>query len=167
MGLPQLFLLWELSDQRIAEAWFEEKNTIVWTYEHAWEWISWACREPHIVRVEENTFTNPRCPITPPSRHHLYIIDFINGLCCFYRITMSIKWLLVPKSDVKQWLPTTTTTTTYSTCQLLVIIVQNWRLSQIFFHLFPIFLRFFSKSIKMLLLIVFFITKYSDSLDLW
>ena len=26
MGLPQLFLLWELSDQRIAEAWFEEKT---------------------------------------------------------------------------------------------------------------------------------------------
>ena len=40
---------------------------------------------------EGNTFKNPPCPITPPSRHHLYIIHLINGPHCFYCITMSLK----------------------------------------------------------------------------
>ena len=45
-------------------------------------------------RVKGNTLKNPPCLITPPSRHHLYSIGLINGLHCFYRITMSTteKW---------------------------------------------------------------------------
>ena len=45
----------------------------------------------------------------PPSHHHLYIIHLINWLQRFYRITMSLKRLFVPKSDVNQWFTTTTT----------------------------------------------------------
>ena len=44
----------------------------------------------------------------PPSRQHLFIIYLIKGMLCFYRITMSLKLPLVPKSDVKQQFTTTT-----------------------------------------------------------
>ena len=51
--------------------------------------------EPLIGRVKENTLNNPPCPITPCSQHHLYIIHLINYLHCFYRLAMSLKWLLI------------------------------------------------------------------------
>ena len=44
----------------------------------------------------------------PPSHHHLYIMHLINLLQRFYRITMSLKRLFVPKSNVKQCFTTTT-----------------------------------------------------------
>ena len=53
------------------------------------------------------TLNNPPCPITPSWRYHLYIIHLVNGLHCFYGITMSLKWPLVPKSDAKQQFTTT------------------------------------------------------------
>ena len=34
------------------------------------------------------------------------MLHFINGLHCFYRITVPLKCPLVPKSDVKQKVPT-------------------------------------------------------------
>ena len=40
---------------------------------------------------EEDTLNNSPCPISPPTRQHLYIIYLINGLHCFYPITMSLK----------------------------------------------------------------------------
>ena len=50
-------------------------------------------------RVSERQSTtirnNPPCPITQPSRHHLFIIHLIKGLHCFYHITMSFKLPLV------------------------------------------------------------------------
>ena len=80
---------------------------------HVWGYIT--CPEPLIGRVKENTVNNP-CPITPPSRHHLYIIHLvkkgipcINKLHCFYRITIPLKLPLVPRRDVKQC-PTTNPT---------------------------------------------------------
>ena len=33
--------------------------------------------------------------------HHMYIIHLITGQHCFYRLTMSLKWPSVPKSDVE------------------------------------------------------------------
>ena len=88
----QLLLLWELSDQSL------------WTYWHAWGKSSRHTQNSYVIgRVKENALNNPPCPITPNSRHHLYIIHLINGVCTvFYRTTMSHKWSLVPKRDVKQ-----------------------------------------------------------------
>ena len=76
---PRLLLLWGLFDQSL------------WTYGHAWGKSPIHAQNPYvIVRVKENAFNNPPCPITLNSRHHLYIIHLINGLSCFfYRITMS------------------------------------------------------------------------------
>ena len=45
--------------------------------------------EPLIRRVKQNT-QQPPCPITPTSRHQMYIFYLINGLHSFYRITMSL-----------------------------------------------------------------------------
>ena len=61
----------------------------------------------HAQIVKENTLKNPTCPITPPSRHHLYIIHLTYILHCFYHITLWIKWPLVPKSDIKRQFTTT------------------------------------------------------------
>ena len=47
-------------------------------------------------RVKE-TLNNPPWPI----------IHLVNGLHCFYGITMSLKWPLVPKSDANQQFTTT------------------------------------------------------------
>ena len=44
----------------------------------------------------------------PPSSHHLLIIHLTIGLHSVFRITMSLKWPLVPKSDVKQQFTNTT-----------------------------------------------------------
>ena len=87
---------------------------------HVWGYIT--CPEPLIGRVKENIVNNP-CPITPPSRHHLYIIHLIkkgipciNKLHCFYRITIPLKLPLVPKRDVKQCPTINPTTSTCTTC---------------------------------------------------
>ena len=48
---PELLLLWELSDPRIAELLLNKKR--LWTSGHA-----------HIRRVKENTLNNPPCPVT-------------------------------------------------------------------------------------------------------
>ena len=69
--------------------------------------MSWGKLSRHaqnlIARVNKNNINNPPCPITPTSRHHLYIIHLINGLHYFYCITMSRKWPLLPKSNVKHY----------------------------------------------------------------
>ena len=62
--------------------------------------------------LKENTFNILPCPMTPRSRHHLYI-HLVIGLYCCYRITMSLKCLkassrLVQKNDVKQQITTIT-----------------------------------------------------------
>ena len=40
----------------------------------------------------DSTLNNPPFPITPPSRHHLYIIHLINVLHCFYPLVSHIAY---------------------------------------------------------------------------
>ena len=53
---------------------------------------------------EENALNNPPCPFTPTltlsTVHHTS--HQLTKMQRFYRITMSLKWPFVPKSDVKQ-----------------------------------------------------------------
>ena len=96
---PQLLLLRGLSDQRR-----KNESLDVWVCLGA---NPWTCPEPLIGRVKECILNNPPCPITPRSRHHLYIIHLIKSPHCFHHITMSPKWQLVPKRNVKQQLTPT------------------------------------------------------------
>ena len=87
-----LLLLWGLSDSGIAEPCFEGKK-----HEALDVWTCLGLKTLDMPKtfsrqVKENTLSNPPCPVTPPARHHLYTINLINGLHCFYRtgITMSL-----------------------------------------------------------------------------
>ena len=56
----------------------------------------WACLRVNLLDMPRPPYwasegkhsQNPPCPVTPPSRHHLYFIHLINGLHRCYHITL-------------------------------------------------------------------------------
>ena len=90
------------SDPTVAEPLLNKLKRSLWTSGHAWGLNPLDMPRTPYWASEGKHSQDPPCPITPPSRHHLYIIHLIDGLRRFYHITLSLKWLLVSKSDVKQ-----------------------------------------------------------------
>ena len=131
--LSFLFLLWGLSDPRIAE--LREMPRIFSIKLHSETQVSGRLgmsggkspRHGQILLSGERrkTLSKTHHALSPPpSHHHLYIIHLINWLRRFHRITMSLKIPFV-KSDVKQWFTTTTWNQYFSKIWWIVVILAT------------------------------------------
>ena len=109
--LSYLLLLWGLSDPRIAEL-----REMQWSFSiklHSETQVSGRlgmsgsrshrhAQNPLLGEQRKTHSITHHAPSPPPSHPHLYIISSHQSTTAFLCITMSLKILFVPKSDVRQ-----------------------------------------------------------------
>ena len=102
---PKLLLLCGLSDPRITEVCERPRCFSIKLHSETQvsERLGRSGVNPQYTLRTHYRASEGKHSITPPSRHHMHIIHLITGLHCFYRLTMSLNWSLVPKSDVKHY----------------------------------------------------------------
>ena len=103
MELPFLLLLWGLSDPRMTELREMPRSFSIKLHSETQVsgrlGMSGGGSPRHYRANKENVLITHHALSPPPSHHHLYIINLINWLQSFYRITMSLERPFV----LKKW----------------------------------------------------------------